>query len=95
MTAEAIGKRLKLTRLALGLSQVKFSELCGIAPNTYNQYETAKNKPDIEFGVMIALGVGVTLDWIYLGDHSGLRYDIADKIRKLRSEPLPVKKKAS
>lgn len=84
-TAPAIGARLLLTRQALGLAQNEFAERAGLATNTYNQYETGKNIPSIPMAHAICDAFGLTLDWIYRGDQSGLRYHLADAIKALRS----------
>lgn len=80
----AIGKRLEITRQVLGLAQNVFCERAGIATNTYNQYERGKKRPSIENAISLCETYGLTLDWIYRGDPSGLRYETADAIKALR-----------
>lgn len=80
----AIGQRLDLTRLALGLSQVDFCRRAGIAPNTFNQYKSGKNRPVLDEAYEICDAFNLTLDWIYFGDPSGLRYELASAIAALR-----------
>ena len=77
----AIGQRLKLTREALELSQVELCRRAKLATNAYNQYETGKTRPAVENAIAICETFQLTLDWIYRGDPSGLRYDLADKLR--------------
>lgn len=84
MTKDAIGKRLQLSREALGVSQSEFADRCEIARNTYNQYEKGVNKPPVDAALKMRELYGLTLDWIYAGDPSTLRHEIADKIRELR-----------
>lgn len=79
-----IGERLRLTRQALGMAQNEFSGRAGIAPNTYNQFESGRNRPSIDAAIKLSDTYLVTLDWIYLGDPSGLRYELADAIKSLR-----------
>jgi transcriptional regulator with XRE-family HTH domain len=69
---EAIAKRLEATRKAIGLSQKDFARRAGIADNTYNQYERAVSQPKIENAYALCDTYGLTLDWIYNGDPSGL-----------------------
>jgi transcriptional regulator with XRE-family HTH domain len=85
MTTLAIGKRLKLSRTALGLGQGEFADRLDIARNTYNQYEKGVNKPPVESALKMRELFGLTLDWIYAGDPSALKWELADKIRQLRA----------
>ena len=43
-----IAYRLTLTREAMGYDQGAFAQRAGLAANTYNQYETGKNAPNME-----------------------------------------------
>jgi transcriptional regulator with XRE-family HTH domain len=81
---EAIVLRLELTRQVFGLAQNEFCARANIAPNTYNQYEQGKRKPTVENAISLCDYYGLTLDWIYRGDPSGLRYDTADAIKALK-----------
>lgn len=85
-TAEAIGQRLRLTREVLGLSQAEFADRCGIARNTYNQYEQGKNKPQLQLAIDMCERFNLTLDWLYRGDPSSLPYKLADAIKALRAQ---------
>jgi transcriptional regulator with XRE-family HTH domain len=77
---EAIARRLIATRLAFGLTQLEFAVRAGVPGNTYNQYERAKSRPQLDYAVRICETYGVTLDWIYFGTPNGLQYDIARQI---------------
>lgn len=81
----AIGRRLELTRRAIGLSQSEFAQRADLAKNSYNQYETGTNRPQLEAAIKLVDAYRLTLDWIYLGDPSGLRFDLAEAIKALRS----------
>lgn len=89
MSKAAIGKRLQLTRAAIGINQADFADSCGIARNTYNQYEMGVNKPPVEAALKMRELHRMTLDWIYAGDPSALPFDLADKIRGLRASAKP------
>jgi transcriptional regulator with XRE-family HTH domain len=71
-TNAAIAQRLIATRRALGYSQAELCRRTGIAPNTYNQYEKARNRPDWENANRLCDGLGITLDWIFRGDPSSV-----------------------
>lgn len=81
----AIGDRLALTRAVFGLSQREFCTRAGVSPNTYNQWEKGVKRPDIDGAIALRDTYQVTLDWIYSGDPSGLRYDTAAAIDALRT----------
>lgn len=80
----AVAERLVLTRQALGLSQLEFARSAHLAPNTYNQYETGRNRPNLESAIALCDAYSLTLDWIYRGDASGLPYRLAEAIKSLR-----------
>lgn len=70
---QKIAARLKDLRYALGIkTQGEFARRADIARNTYNQWEQATRRPDIENAIRLAETYGVTLDWIFLGSPRGL-----------------------
>jgi transcriptional regulator with XRE-family HTH domain len=78
----AIASRLRRTREALGFKKQKdFAERAGIMPPTYNQWEKAKVYPDLQFAIRLRDEYNISLDWIYLGEPSGLPYHIARLLR--------------
>jgi len=42
-----IGERLRITRQALGRTQVAFCRAANIEPNAYNQYEKGRTRPRV------------------------------------------------
>lgn len=83
----AVGERLRLTREAMGKDQAEFCKTAGIARNTYNQYETAKNLISLPMAHKLCdayENCGLTLDWIYRGDNGGMRESLAEAIRAMR-----------
>ena len=74
---EAIAARLRALRAAVAPSQAEFCRRLGVATNTWNQYEKGNSRPDLDHATKIARTFGVTLDWIYLGDASGLPHALA------------------
>jgi transcriptional regulator with XRE-family HTH domain len=82
-TPEAVGKRLILTRRALGFEKQKeFAERAGIAASAYNQWETGTKFPGVRSALLLCNEYGLTLDWIYRGDPSGLPYHVAKLLTK-------------
>ena len=68
------------------LQQNEFCERARIATNTYNQFEKGKKRPSIENALRLCEAYGLTLDWIYRGDPSALRFSMADAIKALKEE---------
>ena len=83
---EAIGLRLALTRKALGMTPGVFATNADIPKNTYSQYESGTRVPALPFAIRLCDRFELTLDWIYRGDPSGLKYTLADQIIRLRRQ---------
>jgi transcriptional regulator with XRE-family HTH domain len=81
---EAVAARLRVTREAMRLSQQEFATRAGIAPNTYNQFEQGKRLLPVTKGISLCETHGLTLDWIFRDDPSGLPYKMATAIKALR-----------
>lgn len=82
-TRVALGRRLRLTREVIGISQTEAAKRLGIASNTYNMMENGKNFPSFETLHAIVDLYQIDMNWLLLGEPSGLRYDQADTLRKL------------
>lgn len=67
-----IARRLDALMAALGMKQVEFAHLIGVSQPGLNNYLKALRRPDIDVAISIQTKTGATLDWIYLGDRSGL-----------------------
>jgi transcriptional regulator with XRE-family HTH domain len=67
-----IGRRVLMLREALGLNQSAFSRLVDISQPSLANYEKGFRRPELDKAIQIVNKTGVTLDWIYLGDRSGL-----------------------
>lgn len=76
-----IGERLVRARLALGLTQSELADAAGIGRNTYNQWERGKGRPGLGEALKLCDKFGLTLDWIYRGDPSGLPFRIASGLQ--------------
>lgn len=90
---KAIGERLVLTRMALEMAPGAFATSAGIAKSTYSQYETGERTPSLPYALKLCERYELTLDWIYRGDPSGLKYALAEQIIKLRRERNTAKQK--
>lgn len=67
-----IGRRIAVLRESLGMNKTAFSVFIGTTQPAISQYETGVRRPDLNVAMSIRLKTGVTLDWIYEGDRSGL-----------------------
>jgi len=77
---EEIGARLRIARRALGLKSTEFSKGAGIAQNAFSQFETGTRPLTLSAAVKICGRYGLTLDWLYRDDPSGLPHALAEKI---------------
>jgi len=75
-----IARRLVLLRKSLGIaSQAEFCRKIGVAPNRWNQYESGERRITLDVVGKLRQRFGVTADWIYFGDESGLPGRLTDR----------------
>ena len=77
---DQIAVRLRLSREALGIKPAELCRITGIKPNTYSQWEAAKGRPRLDEARLLRRHFGITLDWIYEGDPSGLPHSLTSKM---------------
>lgn len=81
---EEIGKRLKITRFALGVeTQTAFAKRLGggVTPQRWNNYESGRDRLTLNLALLICRKcLAVTLDWLYRGDKSTLRRNFLSEI---------------
>lgn len=78
-----MGRRLRQFRIFLGLNQADFGKLMDVGQNTLSSWESGKCM--IQPRALIRLNKlhGLSMDWIYLGDPSGLPHRLAHAIMGL------------
>ena len=81
----AVGRRLTVFREVFKIGQKELGEAVGLSQPRYSLYETGKRRPTLENAIALCDAYDLTLDWIYRGDPSGLRYDTADAIKSLKA----------
>lgn len=81
-----VSQRLRITREVYNKKQGDFALEASIAHNTYNQYESGKRIPSIDNAILLCQKYDLTLDWIYRGETSGLKYSLAEEIMKKMNE---------
>lgn len=69
---EAIGRRLRLARLATGLNQKQYARSAGLAYTTYNNWESGLSRPELDAAHKLCDVYGLSLDWLYRDEPSGL-----------------------
>jgi transcriptional regulator with XRE-family HTH domain len=67
-----IAMRLAALLAALDVNQTTFAARVGISQPALNNYLKGLRRPDIDVAISIQTKTGVTLDWLYLGNRSGL-----------------------
>lgn len=69
---ESLSGRIVALRRMMGWTPRQAYEACGINKTTWNNYETGSSRPTIDHAAAICDVFGVTLDFVYVGDTSGL-----------------------
>jgi ribosome-binding protein aMBF1 (putative translation factor) len=70
--ARGYGQRLAATRRALGMSARDLQDLLNVSKARLNHWENERHLPDITAMLALKRLRGVSLDWIFAGDPSGL-----------------------
>ena len=70
--ARGYGARLAATRKALGMSARDMQALLNVTKARLNHWENERHPPDVTAMLALKRLRGVTLDWIFAGDPSGL-----------------------
>jgi transcriptional regulator with XRE-family HTH domain len=75
-----VGARLRLVRRALGLPAGRLADEMGVAAPRWSQWENGRHPPDIRAMIRLVRRYRVSLDYLYLGDESGLPRRLLDAI---------------
>lgn len=73
----ATANRLRAVRAFVGISQGEFAERAGIGKTTYNNYETAAQRPSLNAAIRLRETYGISLDFIYCGSLDTLPHKMA------------------
>ena len=79
-SVEEIADRLEATRSALGMTAIEFARAAGISIAAYSNWVNARGRPGLTQAIRLATVHGLTLDWIYFGDASGLPLRISTRL---------------
>ena len=80
-----VGRRLRLTRDALRLTQKEFASRADIETNTYGQWETGERLISPARAIELCMAHGLTLDWIYRGEPGDLPHKLATAVAALNA----------
>lgn len=75
-----VGVRLAACRRALGMDAVDICREMNFRQNTYSQWESGKSRVNLDDAIRLCDRYGVTLDFLYRNDISGVRSDLARRI---------------
>lgn len=78
-----IGRRITTLRKVMNLNKTAFAALIETSQPAVSQYESGVRRPELDVALRIRLRTGVTLDWIYEGDRSGLPLRLAGELPDL------------
>lgn len=81
MKPEAIGHRLRLLRLALGMSPSEMADDLGIERTYWSRFENGRRAITDTFAALLVARHGVTLDFLILGRWDKLPLDLANAMR--------------
>lgn len=80
---EAVGRRLKQLRLALGFEKLRhFADHIGVTEEVYIKWEKGKALIPATEVEELKRRFGITADWLYFGDESGLGRTVEEKLRQ-------------
>ena len=66
--SQSISDRIRLARIDAGLTQTELAGKLGVTQSTVNRWEGGRHDPSRETSIRIADILGVTVEWIELGD---------------------------
>lgn len=77
---EAIGRRLFITRKALGYTQATMAHRLRIVQSAWGMYENGTRRPGVDLALRMCALFGCSTDWIYRGRLEGLTEDFAGRL---------------
>lgn len=80
-----VGRRLRLARTALQLTQREFGDAAGIQSTAIGNYETGQRLIPPGAAVALSSAWGLTLDYIYTGELGNMQYRLAQAIQSITS----------
>lgn len=81
------GQRLRLARLAVAPSAKTLADRLNVSPQRWSHWEIERHPPSFAAMLMLKHWHGVSLDWIYAGDPSGLRGSLIQRMLAVPASP--------
>lgn len=75
-----VGRRLRVTRLALGMQQNEFAKRADIAANTYSMYESGDRLLTVESALALCSAHSLTMDWLFRGIPGDLPHKLGNAV---------------
>lgn len=70
----------------LDLKPGQLAALIGVKQPAMSNYMSGIRRPDLDIGIALQVKTGATLDWLYLGDRSGLPARLLEKLPDLSAQ---------
>jgi transcriptional regulator with XRE-family HTH domain len=86
ISKDEVGRRLRLTREALGHEQAKLCRLMDVPANRWNNAETGDNYPSVPDMTRFCQVTGATTDWILRGVRHTLPASLLEAIQERENE---------
>ncbi len=77
--AEQVGRRLRAARGELGREAAEICRAINVQQNTYSQWESGKYLIPPHAARRLKDRYGISLDWLYAGDASGMPRSFSEK----------------
>ena len=81
VTPTAVGERLRLTRLAMGLGQQEFGRRAGISKSNMNNIERGRQALTLPNLAALCEAHDLNMEWVVAGTLRGLRNELVEAIR--------------
>lgn len=75
-------QRLIQLREALDITAAVLCRQTGLTTNRWSQYETGERPITLEAAKLLRKQYGVTLDWVFMGDESGMPQRLISRFRE-------------
>jgi transcriptional regulator with XRE-family HTH domain len=66
--------------------QAEFCRYVDITNAAWNNYEKGRDRIGLDTAVRLHETLGVSLDWVYLGNEGGMPYGLMEKIKRVEAE---------
>ena len=86
---EAVGKRLKLLRLAFGKTQEEIANIVGVSGGMISRCERGNSRLSVDHMIKLLIEFDAPLDWLYLGWKRHLSNELRRKLYQVSPDTDP------